>query len=117
MKSTIVPLLGFRGGVPSSPGQAKLGRALVPTTGATFPEGAAMAIVPVASGAGRGTPLAVPPDSRTRKYLPGTITPLTRLVFELPKLAPTLAYWTEYGVTLKSTVVVPRLKISTKSFW
>ncbi len=56
-------LFGLKGADPSSSGQLAADSAEVPTTSATLPEAAAIAIVPVASGAGSVTPLVVPPDS------------------------------------------------------
>src|SRR5262245_3130541 len=101
--------LALNGAALSSPGHVDADKKVVPTTSATFPAVLAIAIVPVASGVGKSAPLVVPPDSRTRKYLPGATLPVVRFVLELPKFDPTLPYWTEYGVTEKSTVVVPRL--------
>jgi hypothetical protein len=51
-------------------GQAPL-KAVVPATNATFPAAPAMAIVPVASGIGRGVVPPAPIASCTRKYWPG----------------------------------------------
>src|SRR5215813_7075925 len=107
----------LNGATPSSPGQVETARAVVPTTSATLPEVEPRLIEPFASAAGKGVPFDVPPDSRTRKYLPGVMAPVVKLLLLVPKFEPTPAYCTEYGVTEKSTIVVPRLNISTKSFW
>src|SRR5882724_5481135 len=100
-------LPGLNGDVPSSPGQAAAASAVVPSASATLPEIFPIEIVPVASGVGSATPFVVPPDSWTRKYRPGAIVPVVRFVLLVPKLEPTPAYWIEYAVIEKSTVVVP----------
>src|SRR2546425_8505425 len=109
-------LFGLKGLKPSSPGQVLAGSAAVPTTSATLPEAADKTMLPVASGAGRLEVPPLPAASWIRQYFPGPITPEVRFVLFVPKLEPTPAYCTEYGVIEKSIDVVPRLKISMKSF-
>src|SRR5437764_11694878 len=95
----MVESLALKGDVPSSPGHVKLASAFVPTTRATLPAVDPRLIDPVASAVGTAIPLVVPPDSCTRKYLPGAIMPVVRFVLFVPKFDPTPAYWTEWGVT------------------
>ena len=107
----MLELFALKGDEPSSPGQVFAGNsAVVPATSATLPEVLPIAIVSVASGVGKATPLVVPPPSLIRKYRPGAIVPDVRSVLlELLKFEPTPAYCIEYGVIAKFTVVVPRL--------
>ena len=110
----------MNGATPSSPGQFEAGSAVVPTTSATFPPVDPLAdsrlILPVASGVGNAAPTAPPDASWTRKYCPGAIVPEVMFVLFEPNELPVPANWIEYGVNAKSIVVVPLLKISTKSF-
>src|SRR5262249_30771235 len=81
-------------------------------TSATFPPETAMFVVPVASGVGRGAPTAAAEASWTRKCAPGATDP-ERLVTCHVVPAPEV-YWTDQ--LPRSTVVLPRLNSSTKSF-
>src|SRR5215471_17893209 len=107
--------LGLKGLIPSSPGQLTAGSRLVLATSDTFPALAERLMVPMASGCGKGPPTDPPEPSWTRKYCPGATVPLTISVLLLEKAPVAEAYCTEYGVTEKSTVAAPRLKISMKS--
>src|SRR5438105_172120 len=60
-KSTILLPTGLVGGGASSPGQLVEATGVVPSTSAILPPVAAMAMLPVVSGAGSATPFVVPP--------------------------------------------------------
>src|SRR5215470_10379378 len=79
---------------------------------ATLPLVALIAIVPVASGVGSGTPEPAPAASWIRKYLPGAMLPV-RLVFDHDEPVDD-AYCTDQPVMV--TVEAPRLNNSMKSF-
>jgi hypothetical protein len=86
--------------------------AVLPRTSAILPLVAARLLVPVASAAGSAAPTVPPDASCTRKYRPGAIVPDSGVgCHDVPA---EVAYWTLQPET--STVVVPPLKSSTKSF-
>src|ERR1700720_3161644 len=97
-------------------GQALPVNAVVLVTNAILPEVADKLDVPVASGAGKLPPTAPLDPSCTRKYLPGASRQLpdwhSAVTGQLVPVAA--ACCTDQPA--RSTVVVPRLKISTKSF-
>ena len=89
---------------------------VVPKTSATFPSVDDM-FIPLVTSAVNVCPTAPPLASLTSKYCPGAMVPVVKsTLFAKLKLPALDAYCTEYGVTEKSTVVVPRLNSSTKSF-
>src|SRR3954470_1309000 len=88
----------------------------VELTKATFPPVALMAMLPVASGAGRSAVPPAPADSRTRKYWPGCSVMGGNSVSRppLPMFPVVLPYCTD--MPARDAGKLPRLKISMKSF-
>src|SRR5262245_29885243 len=87
-------------------------RSVVLVTSATFPEVAAMAMLPIASGVGSGCVPPAPCDSCTSRYCPGASVVAGRFV-RCQVVPPAAAYRTDQPVT--STGVLPRLNTSMKS--
>jgi hypothetical protein len=88
--------------------------AVVLLTRATFAAVALIAIVPVASGVGKGlTPLALN-DSAIRKYCPGWITTFPKAV-TCQAVPVAAAYCTDHPFTEMGVLL--RLNNSMKSFW
>src|SRR5258707_15470495 len=91
-------------------------KAVLLVTKAILPPLTAKFAVPEASGAGRFEPTAPPDPSANKKYFPGGskqgLAGQSAATFQVLPVAE--ACWTDQPA--KSTVVVPRLKISMKSF-